>query len=76
MFTIEEVRPARPTAHFDIPAGAKREYGDDSIERAIEQQALAEDASTAKDLRSVLSTAWQRLTHRIAPVSGRRQSAG
>lgn len=76
MFTIEEVESARPTAQFKVPAGAKREYREGSIERAIEDQAHAEDAITAKNLHGVLSTVWQRLTHKIVPVSGRRQSAG
>ena len=75
MFTIEEVKSARTTTQFNIPAGAKREYGEDSIKRAIEEQARAEDASAVKNLRSVFSTVWQRLTGSIVPVSGRRQSA-
>ena len=61
MFSIEEAKVARPTASVSIPVGASREFGDEAIKRAIEEQTIATQSETDKGIRSALVLAWRKL---------------
>ncbi len=62
MFTIEEAKAARHTTSVNIPAGASREFGNGSIERAIEERAATLQAETVNGIRAALVQAWNKLT--------------
>ena len=48
MFSIDEAKATRQAATVNIPACASREFGKDTVERAIEEKAAAEQAETEK----------------------------
>lgn len=61
MFSIEEAKATRHAATVNIPAGASREFGKGTIERAIEEKVVTGEAETAKGVRAALAQAWNKL---------------
>ena len=62
MFTIEEAKVSKPTANYNIPKGATREFGHENIQGAVQGEAEAAEAQQVEGLRKVLKSAWDQLT--------------
>ena len=69
MYTIEEAKLARETVTFNIPAAAAREFGEDAIKRAIEEQIVESDRKNRQGMRDALLSAWHRLVGATASAS-------
>ena len=72
MYTIEEARLSRPSASYQIPAGAARECGEEAIKRAIEEQAADEDRKVLQGAREAMASAWVRLIGATGPAAATR----
>ena len=66
MYTVEEARISSPSSTYNIPEGAAREFGRDSISRALESEAEAVQLQRANALRQLLTRAWQKLAESVA----------
>ena len=75
MLTIEEARASRPASRLNIPVGAKRECGEEAVQRAVEEMAYAEEIGFAQNVRNKISAAWQKLTASALPRTSNKQQA-
>ena len=62
MFTIDEAKISKPTASHTVPAGASWEYGQENIQRALQDQAEAAEKQQTESLLKLAKTALCRLT--------------
>ena len=75
MFTMEEAKAVRPTAHYTVPAGAKHEFGEDALRRGIEDHVSEQDTKTVNTLSSAVSRTWQKITGGLLAEASTQRTA-